>query len=128
PAGRGTPHRGGQPRHGDAPADPGAAAGGEDAQRLHTAHRGAHMSSGVRLLSLAARTPAALLPFAAALGLADAGVLPAVGTAAAALVGYGLAQLGAPWLLQRVLIRHVLLCAAVVYVVLSVLLIVSVEQ
>ena len=86
------------------------------------------MRPGERLLSLAARIPATLLPFAAALGLAPGGMLPAVASAAAALGGYWAAQLGAPWVLQRVQPQHVLLCAAVIYVVLSVLLIVAVEQ
>lgn len=86
------------------------------------------MSLGERLLSLAARLPAAMLPFAAALGLAHAGYLPALGAAAAALAGCWAGQLGASWLLHRVHARHVMLCAAVIYVVLSVLLIVAVEQ
>lgn len=86
------------------------------------------MSPAERLLSLTARMPATLLPFAAALGLADAGILPAAGAAAAALGGYWAAQLGAPWVLQRVRPRYVLLCAAVSYVVIGVLLIVAVEQ
>jgi len=86
------------------------------------------MSPGERLLSLAARLPAAMLPFAAALGLAHAGFLPALGAAAAALAGCWVGQLGAKWLLHRVHGRHVLLCAAVIYVVLNVLLIAAVEQ
>lgn len=86
------------------------------------------MRPGERLLSLTVRLPAALLPFAAALGLADAGFLPALGAAVAALAGYWLVRLLGPWALKGVHPRHLMLCSAVVFVVLSVLLIVAVEQ
>lgn len=86
------------------------------------------MRPGERLLSLTVRLPAALLPFAAALGLADAGFLPALGAAVAALAGYWLVYLLGPWVLKRIHPRHLMLCSAVLFVVLSVLLIVAVEQ
>lgn len=86
------------------------------------------MRPGERLLSLAARLPAALLPFAAALGLAEAGFLPALGVAVTALTGYWLVHLLGPWVLKRIHPRHLMLCTAVLFVVLSVLLIVAAEQ
>lgn len=81
-----------------------------------------------RLLSLAARLPAAGLPFAAGLGLLQAGVLPALGAAAAAGAGGVLAHLLGPAALRRIHPRHLMLCTAVLFVILSVLLIVAAEQ
>ena len=86
------------------------------------------MMTRERLLSLAARLPSALLPFAAALGLAEAGFIPALGAAAAALLGYWGAHLLAPWAVKQAQPKNLLLCTAVLFVVLAVLLIVAVEQ
>lgn len=86
------------------------------------------MSTHERLLSLAARLPAALLPFGAALGLAEVGFLPAVGAGAAALAGYWAAHLLGPWVTWHVAPRNLLLCSAVAFAILTTLLIVAVEQ
>lgn len=86
------------------------------------------MNLGERLLSLAARLPAALLPFASALGLSSAGFLLALSGAAAALCAYWLVPWVMPWILKRAQPRHVLLCTAVMFVILTVVLIVAVEQ
>lgn len=86
------------------------------------------MSAGLRLLSLSARLPGALLPFAAALGLADAEFLVALLAAAAALVGYWCADWLTPAVLKRVQTKNLLLCTTVAFVVVMVLLIVAAEQ
>ncbi|WP_300345422.1 hypothetical protein [Nesterenkonia sp.] len=86
------------------------------------------MSPGQRLLSLTARLPGTLLPFAAGLALSPTGLLYALAAAIAALTGWWISQAASRWLHRRMHTHHLLLCSAVLYVVAVILLLVAAEQ
>ncbi|NLS10556.1 hypothetical protein HGQ17_11250 [Nesterenkonia sp. MY13] len=82
----------------------------------------------MRLLSLVARLPGALLPFAVALATVTSGIWPALAAASLALAGFFL-SIGFTRLLTRwVRWRNLMLMSTVGYVVLVVLLIAAAEQ
>ncbi|WP_150460022.1 hypothetical protein [Nesterenkonia ebinurensis] len=82
----------------------------------------------IRLLELLARLPGTLLPFAVGLSLVRADFWTALGIGTAAVAGHFLAIPLARLLLRWVRARNLLLCQAVLYVILLVVLIAAVEQ
>lgn len=82
----------------------------------------------IRVLQLLARLPGTLLPFAVGLSLSAAGWWIALGAGAAAVAGYFLSSGISRLLSRRVSWRNLLLCQAVIYVVLVILLVTSAEQ
>lgn len=82
----------------------------------------------MRILQLLSRLPGTLLPFAVALSLIGAGWWIALAAGAAAVAGYFLSPAVTRLLRRWVSWRNLLLCQAVIYVVLVIVLATSAEQ
>lgn len=85
-------------------------------------------TTGQRLLSLAARLPGALLPLAVGLALSTTGFWIALGIAVLAFAGLALGRWLAPLAARSLGWPNVLLCSAVAFVILTVLLIAAAQE